>query len=186
MMSDATTFKFEDIIPDYETFKGYISQFGIVNYNDNMEANFDIYCYNILSKFFHGQNVRYTTPNDFIFSLALVYQNKFSDFMKQKELIDKMHKLTDDDIVYLNQTLSNVANNPNDEPQDATKPLNFISGQTFQTIKGNKFNAYLNALNNMPTLNIFNFIHCKNCDEMGFTDLFMNVQPNNIYLYERG
>lgn len=181
-----TTFSFESIIPDYETFKSYMSQFNIVNYNNELEASFDKYCFSILSRYFHSQQVRYNTPEDFIFSLGLVYQNKFNDFMKQKELIDKIHKLSDDDIVYLNQTLSNVANNPNEEPEDPTKPLNFISGQTFQTIKGNKFSAYLNALNNMPTLNIFNFIHCKNCDEMGFTDLFMNVQPNNTYIYERG
>ena len=75
-----------------------------------------------------------------------------------------------------------MTNNPNDEPNDPTKPLNFISAQTYQQLTDNRFKAYFNALNNMPTLNVFKFLK-GTPEELGFEDLFMNVQPNIKYYY---
>lgn len=179
------TFYFQDIIPDYETWKDYVSMYSIVNYENAIESEFDKYIYSILNRFFYNQNVRYNTPEDFIFALSLVYQNIFNDFLKQKELVDKIHSLTDDELLYLQETIQNAANNPNDEPTNPRAPLNFISAQTLGLVKGNKFKIYLEALNSMPSLNIFKLINGDK-DSLNFKDLFVQILPDNDYIYRKG
>lgn len=179
---ESFTFYFNEIIPDYETWKANVEQLGIIDYNDPLDAQFDVFCYNLIDRQYHNVNVRYNTPYAFLGSLLNVYLNKYKLFKKEKELIDEIYKLSLKDIELINTTLSNMANNPNDEPNDPTKPLNFISAQTYQQLTDNRFKAYFNALNNMPTLNVFKFLK-GTPEELGFEDLFMNVQPNLKYYY---
>lgn len=176
------TFYFNEIIPDYETWKANVEQLGLIDYEDPIDARFDLFCYNLVSRQYHDVNVRYDSPFAFLGALLNVYLNKYNQFKKEKELIDEIYKLTLDDIELMNTTLSNMANNPNDEVEDATRPLNYISAQTYQRLTDNRFKAYMTALNNIPTLNVFKFFK-GTPEELGFEDLFMNVQPNLKYYY---
>lgn len=182
-MSTAFTFYFNDVIDSYNTWKSNVEQLGIIDYSDPLQADFDLFCYNILAREYHNVNIRYDEPYSFIGELLNIYLNKFQQFYKQKQLIDAMYNLTLEEISLLNKTLSNMANNPNEDPTDPTQPLNFISAQTYRQLTENKFKAYLKAIENIPSLNIYNFLKGEG-DEMGFDDLFMVVQPNLKFLYK--
>lgn len=182
-MSTAFTFYFNEIIANYDDWKEVMSD--IVNYDDEIESAFDLYCHKLISRHYHNVNVRYSEPDAFIFELQNVYENKFKQFLKQKQIIDEVYKLTNDDIVTQTTGLNNLANNPNEEPSDPTKPLNFISAQSLNIVKDSKVRAYLTALNSIPTLNIYNFFKAQNEYEMSFDDLFMQVIPNNYGVYRR-
>lgn len=187
MEQTAFTFYFEDIFPTYEKWKNFISiNSNIIDYTDVTQANFDKWCYNLLARHYNHTNIRYTCVDAFLGEILNVYENKFKQFMQEKMVIDKIHSLTPQDLELIQTNLTNMANNPNDDTAEPTKPLNFISAQTYQLVTSNKLRAYLDALNNMPSLNIYKFFKSQNKDEMGFDDLFMNVQPNQKFMYKRG
>lgn len=182
-MSDCITFYFEDIFPDYDTFSEYVIENSqVINTANEEDVAFIGFCWNILSRHFHNQNIRYDSPQNFLASFMLVFDNKFQQFKKQKSLVDKIYNLTENEILQINNALSNVANNPNNEVADPSQPLNYISAQTFSLLNDNKLKGYLNALNTIPTLKVFNFLRGAD-DEMWFSDLFMNVQIPQKFLY---
>lgn len=186
-MSLAFTFFFKEIFPSYEEWHTFISEnSNIIDYDNQIHADFDIYCWNILSRHFANVNVRYGTTDQFKFALLNVYENKFQQFLKEKQIIDEIYKMTFDEFASLNDTLSNLARNPNEANDiDSKGRFTFISEQTYTNVNSNRFEAYLKALNNLPTLNYYKFIKGQE-DEMGFIDLFMNVNPNTIVLFEKG
>lgn len=187
MKESAVTFYLEDIFASYDDWKDFIqNNSDIVDYSDATQANFDAWCYKLLMRHYNHTNIRYTTPDAFLGELLNVYENKFKQFMREKMIIDKIYSLTTEDFELIQTNLTNMANNPNDDTADPTQPLNFISAQTYQLANSNKMKAYLDALNNMPSLNIYKFFKAQNKDEMGFDDLFMNVQPNQKFMYKRG
>lgn len=185
-MSTAYTFYFNELLPDYESWKRIIESSGIVNYDDVLESEFDKFCYKILSRRYTHCNIRYDVPEAFICEMANIYENKFKQFKRQRELIESTYKLSEEEIMRLNETLNNMANNPNTEPEDPLKPLKFISAQTFMVQNSNRIQSYLYAINNIPTLNIYKFLKADNEFDLGFEDLFMNVQPHQIPLYKQG
>lgn len=183
----AFTFFFQEIFSSYDDWKQFFENNStIVDYTDPLEAQFDNFCYNILTRHFHNVNIRYDTISAFLSELLNVYENKFKQFLNEKKVIDAISQLTIEDYQIVSKGLTNMANNPNDDVEDPTQPLNYISAQTYNQIESNKLKAYLDALNNMPSLNVYKFLKPNNPNEMGFTDLFMNVQPNIKYVYSKG
>lgn len=187
-MSDAYTFYFQDVIPDYDTWKAIMTEYGVIDY-DTASAEvtaFDEWAYNVLKRRFYNVNIRYTEPEAFYAALSLVYENRYKMYIQQKSIIDKLYNLTDDELSLISQAINNAANNPNDEPTDPKQPLQFVSAQTFQYVQDNKLKAYLTAVNNLPSLKMFDFIRGQTSDDdMSFQDLFMQVLPNNKYFFRR-
>lgn len=190
-MGTALTFLFADIFPTYAEWRTFSAQINAVGENPEPDVlAFDQFCYNALYRTFAKQNVRYTTQEQFVNALATVYEQKFTQFYKQKQIIDSIYNLTEADYILASQTLTNIANNPNTEPADPMKPLQFISAQTVSSLTDNRLKAYLDALNNMPMLDITKFIYGerdnpKNIHFMQFADLFMQVLPNTVNIYEK-
>ena len=190
-MGTAITYFFDEIFPTYEDWRTFSAQTTAVGENPEPDIlAFDKFCYNALYRTFAKQNVRYTTKEQFINALATVYDQKFTQFYKQKQIVDNIYNLTEADYILASQTLTNVANNPNTQPDDPMQPLQYVSAQTVSNLTDNRLKAYLDALNNMPMLDITRFIYGerdnpKNKCFMQFSDLFMNVQPNAVYLYEK-
>lgn len=189
-MSTAFTFYWSDIFPDWQTFAKFNEDYAVIGFYKNGVADPTIseflqYCYKLLSRYFWKANIRYSDVNSFCRALANVLEDRFYQFKKQKELIDKAYKLTDEDIEQIQESLQNVADNPNTVPDDPRKPLQYISSQAFGFVKENRLKAYLRAINEMPNLRINEFIRgrAEYADEISFLDLFMNVQPNTDYLY---
>ena len=77
-------------------------------------------------------------------------------------------------------------NNPNeDNPLNTDGFLGYISQQTFNKETANRLRSYLDALNNAPSMNIYKFFKANKNEDMGFDDLFMNVQPNLVWFYKK-
>ena len=186
-MSNAYTFYFNDIFEKYDDWKSVMSDNGIVDYNDSASALFDERCYNLIAWQFGKQNIRYSEPDAFISQLLLIYSEKFNKFKKEKEIIDKIYKLNDDELILVQELLTNMANNPNTEVSDPKKPMQYISAQTYQSTNNSKLKSFLMALNNMPSNNIFKFLNEKESDYgMSFKDLFMVVIPPIVDFYRKG
>jgi len=187
----ATTFYFDEIFPNYNKWKEFSHQLFVVGDNPTQDVeSFDRYCYNVLYRQFAKQNIRYDRIELFLNALATLYEEKFQSFYREKKLLDKIYSLTFEELEVINDTLSNVANNPNTKPTDALKPLEYVSAQTFSRITDNKLRAYLSALNNLPMLNIERFIFGERADPnnnkfMHFNDLFMQVLPRDFEIYEK-
>lgn len=186
-MSNAYTFYFNDIFEKYDDWKSVMSDNGIVDYSDSASALFDKRCYNLITWQFGKQNIRYSEPDAFISQLLLIYSEKFNKFKKEKEIIDKIYKLNDDELILVQELLTNMANNPNTEVSDPKKPMQYISAQTYQSTNNSKLKSFLTALNNMPSNNIFKFLNEKESDyDMSFRDLFMVVIPPIVDFYKKG
>lgn len=187
MENSAYTFYFEQIFPDLLSWQTFIGTYStIVNLNDPIDLGFDKYCYTLLSNHYNHCNIRYTTIDAFKSEILNVYDNKFAQFKREKALIEKVNSLTDEDLALVREYVNNQANNPNvDNPLNTDGFLGYISFQNFAKEKSNRLRAYLDALNNVPSMNIYKFFKANDDREMGFDDLFMNIQPNIDFVYRR-
>ena len=193
--SDAYTFYFNEIFPNIEVFKEFIAVNNLGNYvtgiNKTLDLteNFIVYAYNILTRHFTHQNIRYSTVDAFLCEFANVLEDKMFQFKKQLDMIIKLYDYNEKDYSKIQEVINNLANNPNDEPADPKQPIEFISSQTYNIAHGNPYEPFFRALNDLPSLRINNFINGtlqeKKKGDIQFTDLFMNVQPNQIYVYEK-
>lgn len=181
------TYYFEEIFPTYKDWKDFMDINKVIDYTSAVDSAFDEWCYNILMRHFTHQNIRYMETEAFKGELLNVYENKFKQFQREKMLIDAINGLTLEDLAELNEAITNNANNPNENnPLNSDGVLPFISEQTFQKVTSNKLRAYLEALESVPTLNIYKFFKAQNKNEMGFEDLFMQVLIPQIYIHEKG
>ena len=149
-MSSAITFYFKDIFKTQDDFIKFLQDEKIID-DDAEKITFGQYVYKLLFRRYHNSNIQYDTTEDFKNDLANILEDSFDKFKTQNELIKKLHKITDEDIFIISEALANQANNPNSSTQDPKQPLNYISAQAYSYAKDNKLQAYLRALNNMPT-----------------------------------
>lgn len=182
-MSVAQTFFFNEIFKDYNDWKYWSEQVEVVDFSKPEDVEFDKFCYKILSRHFSNWNIRYSTIDAFLLELSIVYEDKFNQFKNQKKIIDEAYKLTKEDFEVVSESLTNMANNPNTAPDDPKSPLKYISAQTYGLAKKPKLKAYIEALNNIPTLKIFDFINKPSENGLSFKDLFSVVQNINYFVY---
>ncbi len=183
-MSVKITYYFSDIFPTLDNFVSCIEEYGI----DISDPVFNQFVYNVINLSYLKANIRYNEKEAFMAGLVNVLMNKYAKFKKEKELINSIYKLTLDEINVINDALTNQSENPNTSPTNPLEPLNYVSSQTFQRISNNRLNAYLNAINNLPSFNTFEFLKGGKNEykwELQINDLFMQVLPNNIYLYNK-
>lgn len=189
-MTDAITFYFtggtpeEVVFNDYSDWQDFIDQIQIVDESNVEQVAFSRYCWDILSREYKGVNIRYRDPVDFLCELANVFQNRFFKFLKEKEIIEKIYNLTEDEYIEAGEAINNFANNPNTAPAESKQPLEFVSSQTYNLVKNNKVRAYIEALSGLPTLQIYDFTKRRYGDnDIAFDDLFMNNIPREYRLY---
>ena len=171
------TFYFSDLLPDFATFKLYCSEIPI-DYESLSSFEKDILenCFNLLTRRYGHANVRYTTPEAFYNALSIPLEDEFKRYCKRMYIIGEAYKLTLDDFAELNRAIQNYANNPNDVVSAPLKPLSYISSQTFMANISNKLQAYLVAIDTMPSQYDEEFLS-------HFKGLFMNIIPNETILY---
>lgn len=175
---------FTDIIPDYDTWHNYSMQWGVVDFDDAAQAAFDKFCFTVLSSHFRDWDVRYLDETAFLLKLGNVYRDRFQKWMAQKRIIDYVHQLTPEDLQVVSEALTNQAINPNTLPTNPKAPLSYITDQTYSMLTNNKLQAYLAAINSMPSLKIYDFIGRRNGEEASFVDLFTNAHIDEINIYE--
>lgn len=176
-MSSALTFYFKDIFKDVQTFTAYITEYDIANMKDAESLTFAQYLFKILFRRFHNSNIQYDTPEDFKCDLANILEDSFDQYKRQKQLIDKLYTLTDDELLQVSTALANSANNPNSTLDDPTKPIEYVGAQVYSIASNGKLSGYLTALRAMPTKFIGEII--DRC-----TGLFKRIVPDQIYIFE--
>ena len=186
-MGSSYTLYFEEIFPDILEFETFIGTYStVVNLTDPIDSAFNEYCYNQLCRHYNHTNIRYSTMEAFKGEFLIVYDNKFAQFKREQELIKKVNALTDDDLAFVRDFVNNQANNPNeDNPLNTEGFLGYISLQSFSKERANRLRAYLDALKNVPSMNIYKFFKQKDEHDMCFDDLFMTVLPNTNYYYRK-
>lgn len=190
MSTTLTTYTFGDIFRDYTSWYNQFSKYlDCVGEDPTPEvAAFDKYCYQILWRQFATQCIRYDRIEPFTNVLGNLYEQQFHQFYREKELLDKYYRLSEDELLKVGDVLTNAANNPNTKPTNPLAPFEFVSAQTYTHERGNKLEAYLKALSNLPSLNIQRFIFGdrtkrENKYELHFSDLFLQILPKEIILY---
>ena len=153
------TFNFGELFKNYDEWKELFINTDIVNYEDEAQADFDKYFYNILFRHFCKSFIRYVEPEAFKNELINVYQNKFKQAMKEFEICNKIYNLTEEEIIAIGRAITNLANNPNEEIAQPTKQLEYISQQNASYSFNNKLDSYLKYLNSLPTFNVYKFIN---------------------------
>lgn len=173
-MSNAITFLFKDIFADYTSFKNFLTTEGItISATDEPIYQ---YCFKLLFNRYHNSNIRYTTKDDFKGEFYIVCADELSRYIRRYKIIQSALGITDDDIVELQRLVQNYANNPNDEVSSPLEPLSYISNQTFQANLSNKLDAYVKAIEDMPSMYNEDFLY-------KFKELFMNIIPKQIIIY---
>ena len=176
MISSSLTFYFKEIYPTFEKFETFLTNYNVVDLTDAENLTFAQYIYKIMFRRFHNSNIQYDTIEDFECDLANVIEDSFEKYKVQVDLVKKMQKLTDAEILTISTALANQSNNPNTKPSDPTQPLEFISAQAFTLAKDNKVQAYLRALSSIPTKLIDAMLYrCVN--------LFKTIIPNQVFVY---
>lgn len=177
-MSCALTFLFKEIFPTKEDFLNYLTEYNIVeNLTSADDENFANYIYKILYRRYANSNVQFDTIEDFKLNFANVLEDNFKKYKQQLRIIQKVQNLTDDELITISTALANQSNNPNTAPDDPTKPLEFISAQAFTLARDNKLQAYLRAVNTIPTQLIDEML-------MRCANLFKTLIPNQVFVYE--
>jgi len=171
------TFEFKQLLPTYEVFETFVSEIPLDVENMSAEEKAVLlHCYNLLYRRYCLSNVRYTTPEAFYNELAIVFDDEFKRYYRRYQLIQKSYALTDDELVELNRSISNYANNPNDEVENPIEPLKYISSQSVNVGLSNKLQAYLMAIDSLPSEYDEEFLSA-------FKYLFMNIINNDTILY---
>ena len=171
------TFTFKELFPNLATFKTFASETGIDV--DHMTADDLVvleHTYYILYSRYSIANVRYTTPEAFYGEMGITFDDEFRRYLKRYKLIANAYNLTNEDFEILNRAVSNYANNPNDEVQNPLDPLTYISSQTYNAQFSNKLQAYLLAIETLPSEYDEDFL-------AKFKHLFINIIPKDIPLY---
>ena len=171
------TFTFLEIFPNYEFFKEKILEESILPAADIDEPTLK-YIWALMYRSFGNIEVMYTVKQDFIDRFLNEFEDYFAKIKREREIISKIHKLSDDELLIVSESINNFANNPNDLPEDPTKPLSYISNQNWGRITNGKIAAYLQALNNLPSYRSGEIIK-------KFRPLFWDSLTSTCYIYPK-
>lgn len=170
------TFTFLEIFPNYDAFKSTITNESILPEEDLDEATLK-YLWAVMYRSYGNIEVMYTVKQDFIDRFLNELEDYFTKIKRERELIAKIHKLTDEELATITESVNNFANNPNDLPSDPTAPLSYISNQNWARIKNGKLVAYLQALNEIPGYRTGEVVK-------KFQPLFWDSKVSTLYLYK--
>ena len=178
-MSDTLTFKFKDIFTSENDFLTFITTYGVKSSPlTTADENFAKYLYKILMRRFYNSDVQYDTPEAFCFGLAETLEIIFDKYKRNKALIEAMYALDNDALAIIGENLTNASDNPNNKPQSVREQLDYITQQNWSMSTTNKLQAYLEAVDSMPEVQIENI--CRECVKH-----FKSIYTGAKYYYER-
>lgn len=175
VMRNTETLCFSDIFEDYSQFKEFTDQFELVESADDDLINQKIY-YCLLNRYGES-SIAYLTAGEFCGEFGIAYMNYFKKIKQQQKILQDIYNLDADDFEILSESQTNMSNHPNANTSDPFELLNFTSSQARGRSRVNKLTAYINALRNMPDLQLDYMI--KQFDYM-WLDI---LESNNIYYY---
>lgn len=143
----AYTFLFKDIIPNYDDFVEFLSEYTNVDVTD---TTFNKYCFKYLFNRYCNSNVKYDREDAFCRHFGITYENMYSQFKKRQTIVKKEYALTDDELAMSRFSIINNALDDNvhhgDNVDLLAKPLDYISAQNSSKERINMLQAYDEAL----------------------------------------
>lgn len=176
--NSAITFTFDEIFPDYASWKEFTNDINLYDLTNPDMENFNKWCFNALIRHFTKQNINYTEPETFLCELANILLDRFMEYHKQKELIDAIYKFTPDEFARVRETLNSQALVNNSKLQDPSVWVGYISAQTYVNDSLSKIDGYLKGIQSMPSYHIEYFIS-------HFKSLFWQFLPNNRFVFPK-
>ena len=145
------TFKFKDLLPDFDSFIYNYRKFAPDNELDEDTApihNIEV-AYNLLFAKYCQSSVAFDMKTAFYRSFYLIFWDEFELFSRKLDMIKFMRDIPVNELLTEYETITNVANNNNavvDSPLNEVIP--FISSQSSSSSKINKINAITRAIQN--------------------------------------
>lgn len=174
------TFKFKDLLPDFDSF--------IYNYKKYAPESIDFTsddidiktAYNLLFAKYCQSSIAFDMKSDFFRKFYLIFWDEFDFFQNKLKMIKYLRSLPVSDLLTEYETITNVANNNNEV---VNSPLNelipYISTQSSSTSKINKVNAIVRAIQSYRTNEAKYFVD-------KFKELFLSYFPDfRIYYNNR-
>ena len=179
-MSDTLTFKFKEIFPTETDFLLFIVSYGV---KDELtvgseDEKFAKYLYKILNRRYMNASIQYDMPSEFCNGLAETLENIFDKYKRNRQLIKAIGQLDDEALTIIGENLTNASDNPNNMPDNVREQLDYITQQNWSMSTTNKMQAYLEAVDSMPEMQINNI--CRECAKH-----FKSIYVGNKYLFER-
>lgn len=174
---------FDDIFPTFEDLENYLNDMGWSVMTTSSNLDYLKFCYNIISYHFRNIPVRYTEEEAFKQEFTLVLYDRFSQYQQSVKIIEEIYKLDLNELLKKGDILTNYSNFDSGNVDNPVEPLNFITSQNFNLEKGSKLEMFINALNKMPSHNIFRFLKETDKDNLSFSELFTNYFDDDIYVY---
>lgn len=169
----AVTFYFKEIFGSYDDFKLFLSEFTNIDPEDSLNVTLFGYLFNK----YCNSNVNYDTIDAFKRNFAIVYENIFAQYKFRVDKINKVYELSDEDLNVISYGINNVALNDNSAIENALDDVvDFVTSQTSNKQKANKFMSYLNALKDVNDRYIVDYLD-------KFRKLFIAIIPSKIYVY---
>ena len=172
------TLCFNQVFPDYATFKDYTKQFNLYEEEDVLAEEINTKLYYLLYNRYIGCALAYDTEEEFVAEFGIAYQEYFKQFYSKQKIVADIYKLTEEDFLIMGESLNNYSSNPNYQQTDPFEYIKFTTNQSRGRTKNNKLVAFINALRNQPDAQL-NYIINK------FDYLWLDIlDTDNIYLYE--
>lgn len=166
------TFYFEDVFKDDTEFSTYLTDFNIVLPTGITASDlYDLF----LNKFINC-SIAYDTKEIFKHKFKMILVDNLKEYVRRKDIIDKLYNLTDSEVVVMNEYIHNYSNNPNISVTDVFEKLPYITQQENSKTNISKLDAYANYLNFILPYGNMEFL--KKFDKL-FKQIF--IREVNIY-----
>lgn len=177
--SSSITFYFKEIFPKIDDWTNFLTEFDITDLTNQENLLMAQKIYKYLFRNYKNSNIQFDTPDAFKSHLANLIEDIFEKYKMQLTLIQKSYELTSDEMEIISRALANTSANPNNITANIEKPLDYISNQAYTIAKTNKLQAYLRAINDIPT---------KLIEELILTvkRLFKCIIPTQEFYYKKG
>lgn len=177
-MSDTLTFKFKEVFPAETDFLTFITTYGVkaTLTAGSDDYKFAQYLYKILYRRYMNSSIQYDMVSEFCNGLAETLENIFDKYKRNKQLIEAIKQLDDESLTIIGENLTNASDNPNNIPDDVRQQLDYITQQNWSMSTTNKLQAYLEAVDSMPEMQINNI-----CREVA--KHFKSIYTGNTYLF---
>lgn len=167
---------FEEIFPDFDTFKqSYIDNGGQSVFSiEDTPLRFIYLC---IAQRYAGNQIANASPEVFKLKFTSRIAIEAPNFLKTKDVYDKIRSFTDEELQEGGVVLTNTASNPSRDPSvDADEPLPYMDNQTYTKSKYGNLDLNAKLLDLLDNSYIDDFLS-------RFQYLFMRFVPKADILY---
>lgn len=166
------TFKFKDLLPDFDTFMMKYNEFAPEIRDDGEDINDMQTAYNLIFAKYCQSSVAFDRPNDFYRHFYSIFWDEFAYFISKLNLIKELRHATPTELLTEYETITNVAANNNEVVYSPlTEIIPYITTQSSTTSKSNKINAIVRGIQAFRSNEGKYFVD-------KFKNLFLSIFPN--------